>query len=229
MDVSSFTQSGIVISAMCVTIGDYNNDALQDIYITNIADGNVLLKNKTLTGLHYFTDATDETNVGFYGTAWGSNFLDADNDGALDLYVSGAEVGANSPSSTFYKNDNNGSFSPTFMGFQGDTVKSYCNGVGDFNQDGFPDIMVSNFAPYPSQLWQNAGGTNNWLKIKLQGVKSNSQGIGSKIEIYSNNGHFIKQVTVQPMIDISDFPAGPYIIRLYSSAKTYNMIQIIKS
>ncbi len=187
LDVSSATQAGIVISAMCVTIGDYNNDAMQDIYITNIADGNVLLKNQTLTGLNYFVDDTDVANVGFYGVAWGSNFLDADNDGALDLYVSGANIGSNTPSSAFYKNQGDGAFSQISTGFQGDTVKSYCNAVGDFNQDGFPDIMVSNFAPYNSQLWENTGGTNQWLKIKLQGVKSNHQGIGSKIELYSND------------------------------------------
>ena len=192
MNVSSFTQTGIVISAMCVTIGDYNNDAKQDIYITNIADGNVLLKNQTLTGLNYFVDATEEANVGFYGTAWGSNFLDADNDGVLDLYVSGADVGSNSPSSAFYKNEGDATFSQSAMGFQGDTVKSYCNAVGDFNQDGFPDIMVSNFAPFNSHLWENGGGANNWLKINLQGVKSNRQGIGSKIEIYSNDEYQLR-------------------------------------
>ena len=187
MDVSTPTQSGIVISAMCVTVGDYDNDADQDLYITNIADGNVLLQNDEVSGINYFTDVSSTANVGFYGTAWGSNFLDADNDQKLDLYVSGAVVGTTTPSSTFYKNEGNGVFSQNFTGFQGDTVQSYCNAVGDFNQDGFPDIMVSNFAPYPSQLWQNAGGNHNFLKIKLKGVLSNRQGVGSKIEVFTGS------------------------------------------
>ena len=187
MDVSFPTQSNVVMSAMCVAIADYNNDANQDVYISNIATGNVLLQNHEISNTHFFMDQASDAGVEFFDVAWGCNFLDADNDRKLDLYVSGATVGSTTPSSTFYKNDGNGIFSETFDGFDGDTVKSYCNAIGDFNQDGFPDIMVSNFAPFNSQLWQNGGGTTNWIKVNLQGVKSNRQGIGSKIEVYAED------------------------------------------
>lgn len=189
MDVSVATQSNVVMSAMCVAIGDYNNDANQDIYISNIATGNVLLQNHEISNVNFFMDQAEVAGVEFFDVAWGCNFLDADNDRLLDLYVSGATVGSNTPSSTFYRNIGNGSFSEDFIGFEGDTVQSYCNAIGDFNQDGYPDIIVSNFAPFNTQLWENGGGDHSWIKINLEGVKSNRQGIGSKIEVYVENDY----------------------------------------
>ena len=38
----------------------------------------------------------------------------------------------------------------------------------------------------PSAVWENQGGNNNWIKVKLEGVASNRDGIGSRIEIYNN-------------------------------------------
>lgn len=194
IDVSVATQSDIAINAMCVTVGDYNNDAQQDIYVTNLPLGNALLKNQVIAGNNFFEEVASEANVGFYASSWGSNFLDANNDGLLDLYVSSNNVGTDTSSSTFYKNENGEIFSEDFMGFVGDTVKSYSNAIGDFNSDGFPDILVSNFSPFNTQLWQNGGGDNNWLKVSLEGVRSNRQGVGAKLEFYTN-GQFQMRYT----------------------------------
>jgi len=188
VDVSNISRSGIRMEAMCVAVGDYDHNGWSDIYITDIPDGNTLLQNQgeaLVFGEIVFEDKAEEAGVGFYGNGWGANFLDGDNDGDLDLYVCASPSGDATVTSKFYVNENLDSFSELSVGFAGDTVMSYSNAVGDYNQDGFPDIIVQNNSDAKAQLWRNQEGPNNWLGVKLQGVLSNRDGIGTKMEIYS--------------------------------------------
>ncbi|MEY3052450.1 MAG: hypothetical protein RLY31_2235 [Bacteroidota bacterium] len=191
-DIGNLAGANLVMDGMSVTVGDYDRDGWQDIYISDIENGNALLHNlgwDADLGTATFEEIAGPAGVGFYGVGWSAQFLDADNDGDPDLYVSGSLIGTQQPSSAFYENEGNGTFSNPTAGFQGDTVSSYNNAVGDFNNDGFPDIMVVNTAPFKSQLWRNTGGPFHWLKIDLQGVLSNRDAIGAKVELFSALGY----------------------------------------
>ena len=81
---------------MNVDWGDFDNDGLLDIYVTNITDdymreGNFLWHNN---GNLTFSDVSRETNTSETGWGWGSKFFDYDNDGWLDLYVVNGWVSA---------------------------------------------------------------------------------------------------------------------------------------
>jgi hypothetical protein len=180
-DVSDSSGAGIIIDAMSTTIGDYNNDGWFDIYITNTLAGNQLLKNN---GDGTFTNTSASVGTEFLSVAWGSVFLDADNDSDIDLYVSGVLNGSSLLPSAFYENQGDNTFLiPTGIGFGNDTRESYSNAIGDFNNDGLPDIIVMNDIDN-NFLWENTtSNSNNWLKLKLQGVTSNKDGIGSRIEV----------------------------------------------
>ncbi len=191
-DVSVITETDKQMDAMSVSVGDYDNDGWQDLYITNIPEGSVFLRNLGATqalDAITFEEIADEIGVGFYGIGWGSNFLDGDNDGDLDLYVSGSLDGSDEISAAYYENENLIDFSRPNAGFSGDTAISFSNAIGDVNGDGYADIMVLNHAPYRSQLWTNRKGENNFLKIDLEGVKSNRDAIGVKIEIYDRGNY----------------------------------------
>jgi len=190
-DVSVASGSGIAVNAMTTTLGDYNNDGWFDIYITNTqssqaGNGNVLLKNN---GDGTFTDVAEQTGTTFNSFAWGAVFLDADNDTLLDLYVSGGFDGSIGSflSAAFYHQQNDGTFViPQNIGFENDTRKSFSNAIGDINNDGKPDIIVCNDTEN-NFLWENkTTNTNNWLKVKLEGVTTNRDGIGNTIEIFIN-------------------------------------------
>lgn len=185
LDVSESSGAGIAIDAMNMGLADFDRDGDEDVFVTNIEDGCYLLQN-TPDG---FNNVAPALGVGFYGIGWGASWIDGDMDGLLDLYVSGSIVGSNAISSAYYRQQSNGEFSPLHSGFQGDTVYSWSNAVGDFNRDHRPDIAVLNQWPYPSQLWKNIGETPNFLELRLQGVLSNRDGIGSKVEIF-HGGHY---------------------------------------
>ncbi|TDY12625.1 FG-GAP-like repeat-containing protein [Meridianimaribacter flavus] len=186
-DVSVNTGTNLYIDAMSVTVDDYNNDGWLDIYVTNTPSGNVLLQNNNG---EMFTNVASTAGVLFNSIGWGAVFLDAENDMDLDLYVSG-EFNGSVPgflSAAFYENNGSGYYSlPSNTGFMNDTRQSFSNAIGDVNNDGFPEIVVSNADNENIFVWSNQTvSTNNWLKVKLQGTVSNRDGIGSLIEISIN-------------------------------------------
>lgn len=185
-EVGASSGTNVAIDAMTVTIGDYNNDGWFDIYVTNTPDGNVLFRNN---GDETFTDVAQSSGTIFNSVGWGSIFLDADNDADLDLYVSGSiDNSTTLLSAAFYENLGDELFQvPGNAGFDNDIGNSYCNAVGDINNDGLPDFVVTNSDNQNIVLWENKNSNNNnWLKVTLEGTTSNRDGIGSVIEISVN-------------------------------------------
>ena len=186
-DVSQSSGTDIGIDAMTVTIDDFNSDGYLDIYVTNGPAGNVFLKNN---GNETFTDIAASSGTKFNSLGWGAVFLDAENDTDLDLYVSGSLNGSipSLLSAAFYKNQGNGTFViPNNAGFANDNRESYSNAIGDFNNDGFLEIVVNNSNNQNLSFWHNQTVSNNkWLKVKLNGINSNKDGVGSVIEIAIN-------------------------------------------
>ncbi|MGK0376481.1 FG-GAP-like repeat-containing protein [Patiriisocius sp. Uisw_017] len=195
-DVSESSGTNYVMDAMSVALEDYNSDGYTDVYISNIYDvnrvilGNVLMENN---GDGTFTNRAMETGTQFFDFSWGASWLDGDNDGKLDLYVSGSNnenILENNSAAFFYQNEDDFSIISD-SGFENDLAFSFGNATGDFNNDGFSDIIVLNQAPYNSFVFENRTSeisSNNWLRVKLQGVESNRDAYGAKIEIGTSLG-----------------------------------------
>ncbi len=197
-DVSSSSNTDLAFDAMNVGVGDYDNDGDLDIYVTNSNVGNSLLQND---GTGVFTEVADAAGVAMYRLTWGGNFFDVDNDMDLDLYVSAA--GNGDPDlfgSELYLNDiSTNTFSEANCpGMTGDSINSYANAIGDFNNDGKPDIAVNNSDQVPGQevnfqLWENTtSNANNYLKVNLIGTDSNRDGIGSWIEVFIDGNKYTR-------------------------------------
>lgn len=188
--VGAAYNADLKMDGMSVSTADVDFDGYTDIYVSNSAEGNALFMNKN--GVRFENEST-ERGVSFNGVAWGTNFLDGDNDGDEDLYVSSMLVGKNNITSTYYTNE-----FPSLVFGKGDqvpsdTVSSFNNAVGDINLDGYPDIVVSN-AEFPTTVFENRGGTNNYLAVQLEGVLSNRDGIGSMVSVYTQGKRISKYV-----------------------------------
>lgn len=186
-DVSAPSGLGHELDAMCVAPGDYDNDGDVDIYITNTPlEGNHMFTNN---GDFTYTETAAGTPLVVNGYDWGANFFDVENDGDLDLYISGIYTNGSDFSSWLYRNHGGGNLSPSVPGMPNDSYLSYSNAIGDIDRDGFPDIVVNNYDETRSKLWRNLNGingsTNNWIKVRLKGTVSNIDGYGSMLKVYS--------------------------------------------
>ncbi|MDT0557949.1 FG-GAP-like repeat-containing protein [Ichthyenterobacterium sp. W332] len=181
-EVGEATGTNVLIDAMTVTVGDFDNDSWFDIYVTNLGPSAFLKNNGDGT----FTDVAESTGTEFNSTGWGAAFLDGDNDTDIDLYVSGSLYNHPIyPSAAFYENMNDGTFTePENAGFDDDEGYSHSNAIGDINNDGLADFAVTNTNDQNVFLWENTNTeNNNWIKINLEGTTSNRDGIGSTIEL----------------------------------------------
>jgi hypothetical protein len=117
----------------------------------------------------------------------GAAFLDYDQDGYIDLYIcsgtwiegfSKGEKPENLPENHLYRNLGNGFFEDVTKK-AGANDQAYSMGVtaGDYNNDGFPDLFVSNYGP--NILYKNNGNgtfTNVTKRAGVAGVKECSVG-----------------------------------------------------
>jgi hypothetical protein len=182
---------------------DYNNDGLVDLFVYAYGK-NILYKNN---GNGTFTDVTEHAGVaGDFSWSGGAAFADYDNDGYLDLYVSGyinfdihhlssydhlacqfkgLKVAACGPRGlpgapdVLYHNNGDGTFTNvTAKAGVSDTKLYYGFSVGfeDFDGDGRPDILVANDSN-PNYFYRNKGdGTFEEAAITA-GIAYNGEGL----------------------------------------------------
>lgn len=244
-EASDASQTNIIIDAMNAGIADINNDGLLDIYVTNSPDpGNVLLLNNH-DGV--YTDISDEAGVRFGSWCWGGSFADLNNDGFLDMYVTSSAPVADQ--NKIYVNNGDATFdvlAPSITA--SDTARSYANSIFDFNNDGLMDLVNNPLgADVKVAIWENTDVNNhNYLKVKLEGSISNRNGVGSWIEVYTDDVvqfrfthcgiSFLSQESYNNHFGVSDFEIVDSLIVRWPSGlidKKYNIqpnqtIQIVE-
>ena len=200
LDISASSGTDYEINAMSASPGDYDNDGDLDIYVTDDPDYSICLRNN---GDNTFTEVSKDLGIAFYEFGWAANWLDLDLDMDLDLYCSAKEIGLEEASDFFINQfPLDTFFTLDHILHYADTLSSYSNAIGDFNQDGKIDLVVNNAVPVTTEnygnhhLWENKTGTDRrYLKLKLNGNLANKRGIGSWIEIWTNGTKQIRYTT----------------------------------
>jgi predicted nucleotidyltransferase len=195
-------QAGVAVSGdgreqagMGVDAADYDGDGLLDIVKTNFAQDYTSLYRNQGNGL--FVDASFRSGLGATlgpNLGWGVGFVDADNDGLLDLFIANGHIYpdvARTGTSTYrqrnqvFKHQTRGRFRPatTEVGSPLLVEKSHRGAAfGDYDNDGDIDVVVSALDDRPTLLRNDTAG-GHWITMRLEGTTSNRSAIGAKVTI----------------------------------------------
>lgn len=158
-------------------VNDFDNDGFMDVIVgvSNFQNsGKHLYMHNNGDGT--FTDIALGSGWDTYtGTSIEFVSFDFNNDGWADVFTNQGNQGR-----IFLNNGNN-----TFTNV---AVTPNYGSVGDLNNDGFLDIQNG------TTVFFNQPNGNNWVKMNLKGIESNSNGIGARVEIYGAWGKQIRDV-----------------------------------
>jgi hypothetical protein len=203
----AFSIDGKPQAGMGVSAGDYDRDGLLDIFKTNFSgDTSTLYHN---AGNCAFDDLTFKAGVGLSTRwlGWGCGFVDVDNDGWPDIFLVNGHVypevekltteAGYAQRKVLYRNLQNGRFedvSERAGAAVMEPAPARGCAFGDFNNDGSMDILINTVNARPELLRSEQTNRNNWITIKLIGVKSNRSGIGARVKITTGDGSQIDEV-----------------------------------
>lgn len=187
-------------AGMGTDFGDYNNDGKLDLTVSNYqTETNTLYHNYDSS---FFIDNTIPSGIaevthGYLG--WGIKFIDYDNDGYQDIFVANGHLMDNisllekhvsyPQKNLLFRNLGNGRFANVKTQNDALVLKKVSRGaaIGDYDNDGDLDILVSNINQRPDLLQNVVGNRNNWVQIKVVGKESNRSGIGTRIKVVTGN------------------------------------------
>ncbi len=185
---------GQELGSMGVGVGDYDLDGHLDMVKTHFLNQSSGLYHNN--GKGEFEDLTAPAGLAAERRfiSWGTGMVDLDNDGNPDiLLVSGTvypeleraypKYSAHNPRIIF-RNRGNGTFAEMIEeagpGIAARHMSRGC-AFGDFDNDGDLDVLVMNINEPPSLLRNDAPPHNRWIKVRLEGTKSNRSAIGARV------------------------------------------------
>jgi len=191
----AYSADGRPRSGMGLDSADYNEDGWMDLFVSNLDKEifSIYKNNHDET----FDDEAFGSDIGSatrFMSGWGLKFFDYDNDGNLDLFLGNGEpddfINQLDPRVTYreplilfhntgsgFKNVSSGA-GPVF----GRPMSARGLAIGDFNNDGAIDVLISCNNEPPILLQNNAGRRNHWLGLKLIGKKSNIDAVGAIVK-----------------------------------------------
>jgi hypothetical protein len=188
----AYSDSGRVRSGMGVDAAGFQNNGWADLFVTNLNhEFYAFYQNRHD---ETFDDIAAQSGIATATklmSGWGLKFVDYDNDGDLDLIIANGD-----PDDLIEKVYDNVTYREPLLLFhnsgKGMTNVSRESGpvfsrsmsarglaLGDFNNDGAVDVLISCNDEAPVLLKNNAGLENHWLGLKLVGKKANIDAVGA--------------------------------------------------
>ncbi len=189
-----FSETGRPRSGMGVDAADFNQDGWLDLFVANIDHEKYSLYQNNHD--ETFDDQANTTGIGAATrlmSGWGLKFFDYDNDGNLDLFLANGnpddlietiqpDVTYREPMLLFH---NDGKTLRNVSAESGPIFTKHLSArglaIGDFDNDGAIDVLISVNDAAPLLLLNTAAKDNHWLGIKLVGKKANRDAVGARI------------------------------------------------
>ena len=211
----ALSEDGREQASMGIGIGDYNRDGKVDLFTTTFSDDyKTLYRND---GAGSFSDVTYQAGLGDPTVpflAWGTGFLDFDNDGLLDIFIVNGhvypEVDLQDWGTTWaerpqlFRNLNGSKFQevpPATGSGLADVITGRGAAFGDLFNDGHIDVVINNIDSTPTLLRNVVKNSNHWLTLKLVGgPRSPRDAMGAKV--------FVTAAGIRQRADV--FSGGSY-------------------
>lgn len=200
----ALSEAGLAQASMGIAVGDCDRNGFLDLFLTHFhGDSNTLYLNQ---GELAFEDATRRSRLGTTSRqtlGFGTEFLDVDNDGWLDLLIANGHVDDCSWQETpyrmrpqIYRSLKNGSFEEV-SSWSGEYFAREWIGrglaTGDLDGDGRVDAVVSHQRDGSAAL-RNQTVAGNALVLRLIGVNSNRNAAGAQVEVSGTSRPLVRQV-----------------------------------
>ena len=203
----AFSEDGVARAGMGVDAADYDRSGHVSLIITNFANQMLSLYHNEGNGL--FVDEAPSSEVGrasLVTLGFGCFFFDYDNDGWQDIFVADGHIEneiervqkrvsyAEPPH--LFRNLGAGKFEEvTQQSGHVFAAPKVARGAAyaDIDDDGALDLLVMTNGG-PAYLFHSEGATNHSLRVKLEGTRSNRDGIGAIVRVTSGNDKQWKMV-----------------------------------
>jgi hypothetical protein len=209
---------------------DYDNDGWLDLFATSyfmsvdetartylgLPHNAATLKLYRNLGNGRFRDVTKEVGLEKVYMPMGANFGDIDNDGYLDMYLGmgSPSYGALAPHVLLRNRAGQSFVDVTASSGTGELHKGHGIAFADLDNDGDEDIVAEIGGAMPGdshamRVFENPGQGNDWLSVKLVGVKSNRAAIGARIKVtVENDGRGARDI-YRSVVSGGSFGASP--------------------
>ena len=204
-----YSEDGNAEAGMGCDAADYNGDGWIDIFVTHLDhELDRLYKNN---GDETFDDATYPSKIGNQAilySGFGTLFFDYDQDGRVDLFVANGHILDNihlfqprvsyAEPNLMYRNVGGGFFENVTPLLGPDFAKAGVSrgaALGDYDNDGDLDILISNNGQAPQLLRNDGGNGNHWLAVHLIGTRSNRDGIGTRLSLTARDFKQVQYAT----------------------------------
>ena len=197
-------RDGNLHGGMGVDWGDYNNDGKMDLFVATFRNEAKNLYRNDGGGL--FTDVSYPAGIGQPAlpyVSFGVKFLDANNDGWLDLLVANGHVQDNIklventdyPQKTLFLKNSGGTFrdatDATGIGALPPIVGRGL-AIGDFDNDGKMDALIVDSEGKPLLLHNESSASGNWVGFKVL-EKSGRDAYGALLTIEAGGKKYVRQ------------------------------------
>lgn len=205
----ALTEEGQFHGAMGVDFGDFDRDGKFDLVVTTFQNEATALYRNNGDGL--FTNLSRPSGVDMATrplVGFGVRFVDLDNDGWLDLPIANGHIYSNAEQVD--KNITYAQPMHLLMNFKGERFYDRAKDAGpgfaggfvgralaasDLNNDGLVDLVAVDLEGAPRVLINTTKNPRKWLRVTLEGRKSNRMALGAVVTVKSGQAHWVAQCT----------------------------------
>ena len=195
-------------AGMGVDAGDYDGDGRLDFVVTNFAhDTNTLYRNREGEEFDDVTSAAGLAGPTFVRMGWGTAFFDADLDGDLDLFFANGHIYPNvdeypqlgeafRQKNQLFLNQNGRFVDVSESAGAGLQVAKASRGtaVGDLDNDGDLDLVVTNMDDVPTVLENRQRPAHHWLAVQIDKAGRNRFGVGARVTIDAGGKRQMREI-----------------------------------